>query len=64
MKTAKFSSRVASRALWAAPANTKATVRTVLASLSLDGMSAVMSGKLKIGGDMGLAMKLQSLFSG
>ena len=30
----------------------------------LDGMSAFMSGKLKIGGDMGLAMKLQSLFSG
>ena len=30
----------------------------------LDGMSAFMSGKLKIGGDMGLAMKLQSLFTG
>ncbi|MDX1384019.1 MAG: SCP2 sterol-binding domain-containing protein [Thermoanaerobaculia bacterium] len=29
----------------------------------LDGMSAFMSGKLRIGGDMGLAMKLQSLFS-
>ena len=29
----------------------------------LDGMSAFMSGKLKISGDMGLAMKLQSLFS-
>ena len=28
----------------------------------LDGMAAFMSGKLKIGGDMGLAMKLQSLF--
>ena len=28
----------------------------------LDGMSAFMSGKLRIGGDMGLAMKLQSLF--
>lgn len=28
----------------------------------LDGMSAFMSGKLKIGGDMGLAMKLQGLF--
>jgi putative sterol carrier protein len=30
----------------------------------LDGMSAFMSGKLRIGGDMGLAMKLQSLFRG
>ena len=30
----------------------------------LDGMSAFMGGKLKIGGDMGLAMKLQTLFSG
>lgn len=29
----------------------------------LDGMSAFMSGKLKIAGDMGLAMKLQNLFS-
>ncbi len=29
----------------------------------LDGMSAFMSGKLQIGGDMGLAMKLQSLFA-
>lgn len=28
----------------------------------LDGMSAFMSGKLKITGDMGLAMKLQTLF--
>ena len=28
----------------------------------LDGMTAFMSGKLKIGGDMGLAMKLQALF--
>ncbi len=28
----------------------------------LDGMSAFMSGKLRIAGDMGLAMKLQSLF--
>ena len=28
----------------------------------LDGMSAFMSGKLQIGGDMGLAMKMQSLF--
>jgi putative sterol carrier protein len=28
----------------------------------LDGMSAFMSGKLRIGGDMGLAMRLQSLF--
>ncbi len=28
----------------------------------LDGMSAFMSGKLKISGDMGLAMKMQSLF--
>ena len=30
----------------------------------LDGMTAFMGGKLKIGGDMGLAMKLQSLFAG
>ena len=29
----------------------------------LDGMSASMSGKLKIGGDMGLAMKMQSHFT-
>ena len=29
---------------------------------TLDGMSAFMSGKLRIGGDMGLAMRLQSLF--
>ncbi len=29
---------------------------------NLDGMAAFMSGKLRIGGDMGLAMKLQSLF--
>lgn len=29
----------------------------------LDGMAAFMSGKLRIGGDMGLAMKLQNLFS-
>jgi len=29
----------------------------------LDGMSAFMSGKLKVGGDMGLAMKLENLFS-
>lgn len=28
----------------------------------LDGMSAFMSGRLRISGDMGLAMKLQSLF--
>lgn len=28
----------------------------------LDGMSAFMSGKLRVAGDMGLAMKLQSLF--
>ncbi len=30
----------------------------------LDGMSAFMGGKLKIGGDMGLAMKMQNLFTG
>ena len=35
-----------------------------MTSGKLDGMSAFMSGKLKIGGDMGLAMKLQNLFSG
>ncbi len=29
----------------------------------LDGMSAFMSGRLKVGGDMGLAMQLQNLFS-
>jgi putative sterol carrier protein len=28
----------------------------------LDGMTAFMSGKLRIGGDMGLAMRMQSLF--
>lgn len=30
---------------------------------SLDGMSAFMSGKLRVSGDMGLAMKLQTLFT-
>jgi len=30
----------------------------------LDGMSAFMSGKLKIGGDMGLAMRMQDLMRG
>jgi putative sterol carrier protein len=33
-----------------------------MTSGKLDGMSAFMSGKLRIAGDMGLAMKLQSLF--
>ena len=33
-----------------------------MTSGKLDGMSAFMSGKLKITGDMGLAMKMQSLF--
>ena len=33
-----------------------------MTSGKLDGMSAFMSGKLRISGDMGLAMKLQSLF--
>ncbi|MEE2776325.1 MAG: SCP2 sterol-binding domain-containing protein [Acidobacteriota bacterium] len=42
----------------------QATDFVALSNGSLDGMSAFMSGKLKIGGDMGLAMKLQSLFSG
>ena len=35
-----------------------------LISGKLDGMSAFMGGKLRIAGDMGIAMKLQSLFSG
>jgi putative sterol carrier protein len=30
---------------------------------SLDPMSAFMTGKLKVAGDMGVAMKLQALFS-
>jgi putative sterol carrier protein len=34
-----------------------------MTSGKLDGMSAFMSGKLRISGDMGLAMRLQSLFS-
>jgi len=34
-----------------------------LISGKLDGMSAFMSGKLQIQGDMGLAMKMGSLFS-
>jgi putative sterol carrier protein len=34
-----------------------------IASGELNAMSAVMFGKLKIKGDMGVAMKLQSLFS-
>lgn len=29
----------------------------------LDGMSAFMSGKLRVSGDMGLAMKMQTLFN-
>lgn len=29
----------------------------------LDGMTAFMSGKLQVGGDMSLAMKMQQLFS-
>jgi putative sterol carrier protein len=33
-----------------------------MTSGKLDGMSAFMSGKLRISGDMGLAMRLQSLF--
>ena len=32
-----------------------------LASGALDGMTAFMTGKLKIEGDMGVAMKLQSI---
>lgn len=44
--------------------NMAATDFVDLTQGKLDGMSAFMSGKLKIGGDMGLAMKLQSLFSG
>ena len=34
---------------------------TKMASGELDGMTAVMTGKLKIEGDMGVAMKLQSI---
>lgn len=34
-----------------------------LAQGALDPMQAYMTGKLKVGGDMGVAMKLQSLFS-
>lgn len=34
-----------------------------LAQGSLDPMSAFMTGKLKVAGDMGVAMKLQALFS-
>ncbi|MEM1250687.1 MAG: SCP2 sterol-binding domain-containing protein [Acidobacteriota bacterium] len=30
---------------------------------NLDGMSAFMTGKLKVSGDMSLAMKMQSLFT-
>ena len=33
-----------------------------LTSGTLDGMTAFMTGRLKIAGDMGLAMKMQSLF--
>lgn len=33
-----------------------------IATGELAGMSAVMSGKLKIKGDMGMAMKMQSIF--
>jgi putative sterol carrier protein len=33
-----------------------------LTSGKLDGMSAFMSGKLRVSGDMGLAMKFQTLF--
>lgn len=34
-----------------------------LAQGALDPMQAYMTGKLKVAGDMGVAMKLQSLFS-
>ena len=34
-----------------------------LASGSLDGMTAFMTGKLKVEGDMGNAMQLQGIFS-
>ena len=34
-----------------------------LASGALDGMTAFMTGKLKVEGDMGNAMQLQSIFS-
>ncbi len=33
-----------------------------LTSGALDGMTAFMSGRLRIAGDMGLAMKMQNLF--
>ncbi|MDF3075129.1 MAG: sterol-binding protein, partial [Alphaproteobacteria bacterium] len=35
-----------------------------MASGQLDGMTAFMTGKLKIEGDMGVAMKLQGLLRG
>ena len=40
---------------------TSAATRLELQSGDLNPMMAVMGGKIKIGGDMGLAMKVQSL---
>lgn len=34
-----------------------------IATGQMNGMQAVMSGKLKISGDMGVAMKMQTMFS-
>ena len=42
---------------------TSATTLMELQSGDLNPMMAVMGGKVKIGGDMGLAMKVQSLMS-
>ncbi len=41
----------------------EATDFVAMISGELDGMSAFMSGKLRVNGDMGLAMKMQSLFA-
>ena len=43
--------------------STTATALKDMQSGDLNPMTAVMSGKVKISGDMGLAMKIQSLMS-
>lgn len=49
--------------------NPKTTIKSTaedylkVATGEMNGMQAVMSGKLKISGDMGVAMKMQTMFS-
>ena len=49
--------------IWDCTISTTATALKDMQSGDLNPMTAVMSGKVKISGDMGLAMKIQSLMS-